>query len=455
MIKRMVILGAALLLSLSAQATEQQLPVHDRFKLANGLQVEVLQERRAPLVVTQVWYRVGSIDEQPGVTGISHILEHMMFQGTEKMAPEAYSKQIALHGGSDNAATSRDATYYYSKLAKQHLPLALELEADRMRNLRLSQQEYAPENKVVQEERRMRVESQPGARMMESFRKKLYGEHPYGRPIIGSMEDIQGIELADLRNWYEKFYAPNNAILVIAGDVEFAEVRRLVERTFGPLKANPAIQAPHNPPWQIERKRDLLDWPDEEVRRASWIATWLAPTLLTAEGREDAYALEVMAALLDQGSSSRLQQLVTGDGVAVSASAGYRMLGRGPSTVTLNAMPRRGVSMDQLEKAMMAEVTKLKTGLADARELRKVKNQLLAANIYARDSIHAMARFVGRLSSLGMDWAQYLTEAPGRIEAVTAEQIRDVAQRYLKEERPLIGILRPAEKKSVAKGEAS
>ncbi|ABK44645.1 peptidase M16 domain protein [Magnetococcus marinus MC-1] len=422
----------------------ETLPEHQSYTLDNGLQVVVIREGRAPLVVTQVWYRVGSYDEQEGITGISHMLEHMMFQGTERVAPGQYSKQIARLGGHDNAATSQDYTFYYSTLAKEHLATALQLEADRMRNLVLTEAEFQQENKVVQEERRMRVENSPQARIQEQYGKILYGQHPYSHPVIGWMSDVQGLNVAKLKGWYQRYYAPNNATLVVAGDVDFEHTRQLVLRYFGPLQADASVQPPVVAPWQPHTQRQVLNYSDAQVRRATWMASWLVPHNGGGADQRESYALKLAVQLLDGGISNRLQRLTQSAGGLVNAGASYSMFGRGPASFSLYAMPQKGVSMKQVEAMMMTEITRLATQPASPDELRKVKNGLLASQIYARDSVQGIANVVGRLNALGLEWQSYYRDFEARVEQVTPEEIQQVVQRYLQPQQALIGTLTPA-----------
>ncbi|MEG3641045.1 M16 family metallopeptidase [Magnetococcus sp. PR-3] len=421
-------------------------PEHQSYRLDNGLQVIVVRESRAPLVVTQVWYRVGSIDEPDGQTGISHMLEHMMFQGTDTVAPGQYSKRIARLGGTDNAATSRDYTFYYSKLAKQHLSVALEMEADRMRFLKLQNKEFQPENNVVQEERRMRVDNNPHARIREQYTQELYRGHSYSQPIIGWMKDVQGLTVEQLQAWYQRFYAPNNATLVIAGDVDFAQTKKYVQQFFGPLQADAAFKPPVDPQWQAPTTKRTYHYQDQQIRRPSWMANWLVPSNQGGDNQDEVYALKLALQLLNGGISNRLQKLTQGEGKLVSAGASYSMFSRGPSSFGLYAMPQKEVSMATVEQMVMAEITKLAEKPASAAELRKVKNGLLASQIYARDSVQGMANVIGRLSTLGLDWERYYAEFEQRIEQVTPEQIQNAVRRYLRADQVVIGITTPQQK---------
>ncbi|MBF0427106.1 MAG: insulinase family protein, partial [Magnetococcales bacterium] len=412
--------------------------------LENGLRVILLREDRAPVVVVQVWYHVGSVDEVEGKTGLAHMLEHMMFQGTKKLAPEEFARIVARNGGVDNAATSHDFTYYYIKLGSDRLELALSLEADRMRDLLLRPEKFKSENQVVREERRMRNESTPAARMAEAFQAAAYRVHPYGRPVIGWMEDIQKFTVTDLVAFYQKYYAPNNATLIIAGDFAFATAEALVRQHFAPLPRNPDLQRPRPP---VEPPPDavrLLYVLDAETRVPVWRAGFLVPTLGSSPAGRDAHALALAGNVLGGGSASRLyRRLVTQEKLAVSVQVDYADLERDPCLLTIHVTPAKGASLARLEAVVGEEVTRLQREPVPDRELTRTQNAMIAEHTYNRDSIHALAAHIGQAVTSGVDWKEVLIHYPERIRAVTAADIQKVAERHLSPQRWVVGVLLP------------
>ncbi len=442
-----------LLLAPVAEAIE-----HREFFLDNGLRVILVREAKAPVVVNQVWYRVGSTDEVAGKTGLAHMLEHMMFQGTKTLKPKEFSRIIARNGGSDNAFTSLDYTAYHTKLAADRLELALRLEADRMRNLVLTNEEFESENLVVREERRTRTDSNPDSRFMEEYRQLLFAEHPYGRPIIGWMEDIKNHTLDDLRAWYNRYYTPSNAILVVVGDVNFEQTREWVQRYFGPLPAQPCKKReklPRRPPL---KKNHRLEKTDDGAKLTSWMASYLTPSIrtrspevdtwetpeITTQETNDLFTLKVLAKILGGGSSSRLyRRLVVEKELAVSASAGFGGFSRGPAIFSLSAIPRKEVSIDTLEKAIFHEVALMSAEPVSERELERAKNSLIAGHVYGQDSIEHISYTIGQMAVSNANWRILIDEFPARVRAVSAERLQKMANRYLRDNHVLVGVLRP------------
>ncbi|MBF0272451.1 MAG: insulinase family protein [Magnetococcales bacterium] len=414
------------------------------FKLDNGLKVVVARESKAPVVITQMWYRVGSANEIPGKTGLSHMLEHMMFQGTETLSPEAFSKLVAQEGGEDNASTTTDYTMYYIKLASDRVELALKLEADRMRGLKLQEGEFKSENLVVREERRMRTDSDPNQRMLERYRALAYGDHPYGRPVIGAMNEIAELKLEDLKGWYQTFYAPNNAILVVVGDVDPEKVEGLVRKYFSPLTAQPTAPPLPFPEPPRREKPDRLEVRDSAAKLPIWMAGYAVPSLAMPDGPEDALALDVLAVVLGSGSTSRLnQRLIRDMGLAVSASAAYSGFSASWELFSLSAMPKPGADLQEMEKAIFAEVDRLVREPVPVRELEKARNGLIAEHVYAQDSIDRIAWIIGRMEVNDLDWHGMVDDYPKRVRAVTSEALQRVAAKYLRPERLTVGILKP------------
>lgn len=427
------------LLSTSAWATEYR-----EWQLKNGMKVVLVKENKAPVVISQVWYRVGSADEPLGKTGLAHMLEHMMFQGTEKIPPEEFSKIIAREGGEDNASTSNDYTMYYVKVASDRIELALKLEADRMRGLKLAEEEFKSENLVVLEERRMRTDSDPNQRMMEKFRVLAYGDHPYSRPVIGSMEDVAALTLEDLTGWYAKYYAPNNVSLVVAGDIDLDQVEALIQKYFADLPAQKDLKSDKWPDLVIQDAPRRLDVKDKMTKLPVWVAGYPVPTLSMPEYVRDAFALEVLSVVLGSGSTSRLhQRIIREQGLAVSASASYSGLSRSWELFSLSAMPKPGVEIKALEKAILQEVALLTKEPVTVRELEKARNGLIADYVYAKDSIDRIAWLIGRMSVNGLDWRLMLDDYPTWIRAVTPEELLRVAVKYLHPVKITVGVLQP------------
>jgi zinc protease len=414
--------------------------VHE-YQLDNGLKLIVKEDHRAPVVVSQVWYRVGSSYEHDGITGISHVLEHMMFKGTKNHAPGEFSRIISENGGSQNAFTSDDYTAYFQRLEKSRLPVSFELEADRMRNLDLSEEEFQKEIRVVMEERRMRTEDKPTAYTYEQFNATAFTSSPYRNPVIGWMNDLENMELADLQVWYERWYAPNNAIVVVVGDVEAEAVLALAKQYFGPLKPeNINPPKPRIEPGQEGPRRLTVRLPAEVPYL---VMGYKVPVLKTAEEDWEPYALDVLAGILDGGDSARLaRELVRGSQVAASAGASYDLYARQSSLFLFDGTPSNSHSIDDLRQALLEQVSHLQEEPVTAEELERVKAQVVASNIYEQDSVFYQGMKIGQLESVGLDW-QLEDQYVNRINAVTPEQVQAVARKYLVENRRTIAVLDP------------
>lgn len=409
--------------------------------LENGLKVLVKQDHRAPVVISQVWYKVGSSYEYGGITGISHILEHMMFKGTENHAPGDFSRIVAEHGGQENAFTGRDYTAYYERLEKSRLPISFELEADRMRNLRLIGEEFDKERQVVLEERRMRTDDQPRSKIFEYFAALAHTNGGYQNPIIGWADDIRNLEVKDLQTWYEQWYAPNNATLVVVGDVDPDAVFALAQEHFGPLESgNPITFKPRIEVEQVGVRRSTVRLPAE---LPYLLMGYKVPVLKTIDNEKEAYALEVLAGILDGGDSARLaSRLVRGKQMAVSASAGYDLYARLTSLFLFDATPAQGYSLEQLETALKAEIQELQTVPVAPDELERIKAQVLAENIYERDSTFYQAMQIGELETVGLGWRR-MDQYVERINQVSAEDILASAKKYLHEDKLTVAYLDP------------
>jgi zinc protease len=410
-------------------------------RLENGLKVIVKEDHRAPIVVSQVWYKVGSSYEYGGLTGISHVLEHMMFKGTKKHPPGEFSRIIAANGGSENAFTGRDYTAYFQTLAKDRLPVAFELEADRMRNLLLLEEEFVKEVEVVKEERRMRTEDKPNSLTYEQFNAGAYEASPYRIPVIGWMADLDALQIEDLRDWYRQWYAPNNATLVVVGDVVPEEVVELAKHHFGPLKPEQISRPkPRTEPKQRGVKRFIVKAP---ARQPYVIMGYKTPVLENSGDDWEPYALEMLSYVLDGGSSARLSQsLIRGSQVAASADADYSAFSRLPSMLMLDATPTPGKPIDQVEKELREQVERFKHELVSDAELERVRNQIVAAKVYEKDSVFYQAMLIGKLETVGLDWR--LADAyVDRLKQVTPEQIQQVAKKYLTEDNLSVAVLEP------------
>lgn len=409
--------------------------------LDNGLRVIVQEDARAPVMVSQVWYRAGSIDEFNGTTGVAHVLEHMMFKGTKAVPPGEFSKQIAAAGGRENAFTSRDHTAYFQQMQKDRLELSMKLEADRMANLVISDELFAKEIQVVMEERRLRTDDQPQSIVYERLMATAYQTHPYRRPIIGWMDDLQNMTAQDARDWYARWYAPNNATLVVAGDVKTDEVIALAKKYFGsiPTKALPA-RKPQAEPEQLGGKRIRVKAP---AKLPYLLMTWHVPTLQKWDTDHEPYALQILAGVLSGNDSARLQKsLVKTQQIAVNASAGYDAVSRGPGMFMIDASPAPGKPVAALEQAIRNELKRVQTdGISEA-ELARVKAQVIAADVYQRDSLFYQAMQLGEYVTAGQP-LEALARRTEKLRAVTAEQVRAVARTWLRDDRLSIAELDP------------
>ena len=415
-------------------------PVHE-FTLANGLKVLVREDHRAPVVVSQIWYKVGSSYEPSGLTGISHLLEHMMFKGTPNVPGGEFSRLVAANGGDENAFTSYDYTAYFQTLEKERLELSFRLEADRMRHLLLKPEDIAKEAQVVAEERRLRTDDQPEALTQEQFQAAAYVINPYRHPIIGWMQDIQSITPDDLKNWYQRWYAPNNATLVVVGDVDPAKVRELAEKHFGPLPSS--TLAPPKPVTEIPQRgerRIVIKTPAEVPYVTLGYKT---PTLKTATEDWEPYALAVLEGILDGGTSARLDKdLIRGSQVAAAAGASYSPISRLDDLFVLAGNPAPDHTSAELEQALRTEVAQLREELVSADELARVVAQVVAADVYQQDSMFYQGMRLGTLETVGLGWNR-LDDYVQRVQAVTPEQIRAVARKYLIDDHLTVATLEP------------
>ncbi len=437
MIFRVMILA---LIFVPVSAYSSSVKVHERI-LNNGLKVLVKEDHRSPVVVSQIWYKVGSSYEPGGITGISHMLEHMMFKGTGKYPAGEFSRIIAENGGRENAFTGRDYTAYFQTMDKSRLDVSFELEADRMRNLKLDPAELKKELEVVTEERRMRTDDKPRAKMQEFFMAMAFANSPYKNPVIGWPSDIANYQVDDLQAWYQRWYAPNNATLVVVGDINAEEVFALTEKYFSGIKTSEI--KPLKPQAEIEQKGVRKTTIKLPAKLPYVLMGYKVPVLNSIENESEAYALEVLAGILDGGNSARLAtRLVRGKQIAVSAGAGYSLASRLPELFMLDATPAEGQSVYDLEYALKEEIYSLKRELVSDDELQRVKAQVLASSVYELDSNFYQAMQLGMLETVGIGW-QKVDEYVEKVNQISAQQIQDVARKYLLEEKLNVAYLDP------------
>jgi len=411
------------------------------FTLGNGLQVVVIPDHRTPVVTQMIWYKVGSADETPGKSGLAHFLEHLMFKGTSKHPAGEFSQTVLRIGGNENAFTSTDYTGYFQRVPSEELGKMMEFEADRMTGLILKDENVLPERDVVLEEYNMRVANNPEARLTEQIMAALYLNHPYGRPVIGWHQEIEKLDREDALAFYRRFYAPNNAILVIAGDVDATDVRPMVERTFGAVAAQPAIPARRLRPQEPEPAAPrTVTLSDARVEQPSLRRYYLVPSATTAAAGESA-VLDVLAQLMGGGSNSYLyRKLVVDRPLAINASAAYQGTSLDATQFTVSVSPRSGVEFAQVEQMIDDVISDMGQNAVRAEDLDRVKTQLIAEAIYAQDNQATLARWYGGALTTGLG-IEDIRSWPDRIRAVTAEQVREAAQKWLIKKRSVTGYL--------------
>ena len=411
------------------------------FSLANGLQVVVIPDHRTPVVTQMIWYKVGSADETPGKSGLAHFLEHLMFKGTSKHPAGEFSQTVLRIGGNENAFTSADYTGYFQRVPREQLGSMMEFEADRMTGLVLKDENVLPERDVVLEEFNMRVANNPEARLTEQIMAALYLNHPYGRPVIGWHQEIEQLNREDALAFYKRFYAPNNAILVIAGDVDADEVRPMAERTFGVVAAQPAIPAKRIRPQEPEPAAPrTVTLSDPRVEQPGLRRYYLVPSAATAAAGESA-ALDVLAQLMGGGSNSYLyRRLVIDRPLAVNASAAYQGVSLDATQFAISASPRPGVTFAQVEQVIDDVIADIAQNGVRSEDLERVKTQLIAETVYAQDNQATLARWYGGAMTTGLS-IEDIRNWPERIRAVTTEQVRDVVQKWFDKNRSVTGYL--------------
>jgi len=425
----------------AAQAQTDSPKPPTTFKLSNGMQVVVIEDHRTPVVTQMIWYKVGSADETPGKSGLAHFLEHLMFKGTAKHPVGEFSQTVQRVGGEENAFTSTDYTGYYQRVTKDKLGQMMDFEADRMTGLVLKDENVLPERDVVLEEYNMRVANSPEARLTEQIMAALYLNHPYGRPIIGWHQEIEKLDREDALAFYKRFYAPNNATLIIAGDVDPAEVRPMVERAYGSIPAQPAIPErrvrPQEPTPAAPRTVTLAD---PRVEQSNLRRYYFVPSATTAAAGES-QALDVLAQLIGGGPNSYLYRaLVIDKQLAVNAGAGYQGTALDSAQFIISASPKPGVEFADVEKTIDAVIADVAANPVSAADLERVKTQLVAEATYAQDSQASLARWYGAALTTGLS-VEDIRSWPDRIKAVTAEQVRAAAQTWLDKKRSVTGYL--------------
>jgi len=427
--------------SVAAEATRAQ-----QFTLANGLTLIVKPDRRAPTAVHMLWVRVGSMDEVDGTSGVAHILEHMMFKGTPSVPAGEFSRRVAALGGRDNAFTNRDYTGYYQMIPAQRLEDVMRLESDRFAHMQWSDEEFRKELEVVKEERRLRTEDKPLALMNEALNATVFVASPYRRPVVGWMSDLDALTPADARAFYQRWYVPANAAVVVAGDVDVAQVRALADKYYGSLPTRTVPERkPRIEPLQSGIKRLSFKAPAEQANvTLAFKVPSLPWTAESQQGGDDALALTVLAAVLDGYQGARLERALTQgpDHVADSAGAYNGLWGRGPQLFVLSGVPTRGKTTEQVEQALRAQVQRVATeGITEA-ELARVKTQWVASEVYKLDSLFNQARELGTLWAQGLpvDASELLVQ---RLRVVTADQVKDVAARYFGDDQLTVAQLLP------------
>ncbi|MCV2867600.1 insulinase family protein [Defluviimonas sp. WL0002] len=427
---------AALALALPAQAEEVT-----TFRLSNGLDVVVIEDHRAPVVVQMVWYRAGAADEQRGVSGVAHFLEHLMFKGTETLAPGEFSKTVEVNGGADNAFTSWDYTAYYQRVAADRLELVMRMEADRMRNLLLSEDDWRTEREVIIEERNQRTDSDPSAIFAEQRRAAQYLNHPYGTPVIGWRHEMENLTRQNALDWYKTYYAPNNATLIVAGDVQPEAVRAMAEKHYGPLAPSPGIaerQRVSEPPQLAERR---LSFSDPRVSQSVLMRTYLAPER-DAGDQKKAAALTILAALLGGNSQTSVlgRKLLFDTKEAIQAGAYYDGTSLDDTTFGLYLVPAEGVTLAQAERALDDTIAGFLDQGVEHGQFQRIKTQIHADQIYSRDDTEGLARLYGEALTTGLT-VRDVQDWPSVLDAVTEDDVLAAAREVLDRRRAVTGWL--------------
>ena len=410
------------------------------FTLANGLQVVVVPDHRAPVVTHMIWYKVGAADEVPGKSGLAHFLEHLMFKGTARNPGNRFSQAVAAIGGQENAFTTSDYTGFFQRVPRERLKEMMAFEADRITGLVLTDDVVRPELNVVLEEQNMRVANNPNSRLAEQMDAALYLNHPYGRPTIGWRPEIEKLDREDALAFYRRFYTPNDAVLVVAGDVTAEEVKTLAEETYGKVKPVTEIGPRVRPQEPAPEAPRTVTLSDPRVAQPSLQRFYLVPSYTSAKPGESE-AIDVLAHILGHGSNSRLyQELVVDRGVAVNAGAGYEGTSLDATKLRISASPKPGTSLAQLEDAVDSVIAEVIEKGVSADELDRSKNRMIADAVYAQDNQGTLARWYGAALTTGSS-VKDIETWPDRIRAVTADQVQDAARRWFDKRRSVTGYL--------------
>lgn len=412
------------------------------FTLPNGLETVVIEDHRAPVVVQMVWYKIGSADEQPGKSGIAHYLEHLMFKGTDTLEPGELSKTVTANGGMDNAFTSYDYTAYFQRIAADRLPLVMEMEADRMANLRIGEDDWQAERQVVLEERAQRVDSDPGSLFAEERNATLFYNHPYGRPVIGWRAEMEGLTRDDALAWYDDHYSPNEAVLILAGDVTPETARELAEKYYGPIPAKGEAEPRIRPQEPTQRSPRRMEMTDPRVPQPVMTRSYLAPERNPGD-QKDAAALTVLAELLGgSAQTSVLGRELAMKGKALWVNAGYDGFSVDPTSFGISLVPADGVTPEKAEAELDRVLAAFLEKGPDPADLDRVKTQIEAARVYALDSAHGRAYDYGQGLATGLS-VQDVNDWPDILAAVTAEDVMDAARQVLGSEATVTGWLLP------------
>ena len=436
-----------LLIQLSWATAKDQSDTHE-FQLSNGLKLIIREDHRSPTVAHMVWYRAGSMDEVNGKTGVAHVLEHMMFKGTDKVKAGEFSRLVAAVGGRENAFTSRDYTAYFQQVEKSKLDEVIKLEADRMSNLNFDDAEFLKEIQVVMEERRLRTEDNPSSLLNESLMATAYMSSPYRHPVVGWMNDLQNMTAADAREWYRSWYKPNNATIVIAGDVDAKQVLATVEKYYGAVIAQELpVRKPQIEPQQKGIKQVQVKAPADSAQLAmAWKVPRLEPGKLDDP---EPYALELLTAVLDGYDNARLNRtLVKQEKVVNDVGVGYDMVSRGPELFQINATMAKGKSVAQAQASIRKAIDEIKQKGVLESELKRIKVRILSEQIYKRDSIFGQAMEIGSTEMAGFSWKDidYMLE---KMQTITPEQVQAVTKKYLVDECLTIAVLDPQARKTI------
>ncbi|MDB2415238.1 insulinase family protein [Rickettsiales bacterium] len=397
----------------------------ESFFLNNGMQVVIIKNTKVPAISHMLWYKLGSVDEPEGKSGVAHFLEHLMFKGTAKYGSGQFSKIIAKYGGNDNAFTGTDFTTYFQNIASSQLELVMDLESDRMQNLLFDEEEVIKERDVILEERNSRVDNSPRALLREQMMATLFLNHPYGTPIIGWRSEMEGLTLADARDFYIKNYSPNNAVLIISGDVDIEKVKPLAEKYYGNIKkSEKLIRRNMNDPVQISQRRVVLK--DENVTQPEFYRYYMAPSQNT-EGFEHCYSLILLSRILGEEATGRLyQELVVKQKVAANVSTYYDDVKLGPAIFAISAIPSAGYKIEDVEKAIDAVIKDILENSVTDEEIKRNKNALIAETIYAQEDLKTLAYFYGQALSVGLD-VDYVEKWDENIKKVSSESIKKAA----------------------------